>query len=88
MCLPLRVLNCAQPLIARLLASVAPEVQTTSRGSAPIKLATSTRASSTAASACQPNICERDAGLPKWPDGVKNSTIRSATAGSTGVVDA
>ena len=88
MCFPLRWLKCAQPLMAKLLASVAPDVQTISRGSAPIRLATSCLASSTAASACQPNMCERDAGLPKCPAGVINSIIFSATTGSTGVVEA
>ena len=44
----------AAPLIARLLDSVAPEVQTISRGSAPISEATCSRAISTASSAAQP----------------------------------
>jgi len=55
----------AAPLIARLLPSVAPEVQTISLGSALINAATCSRASSTASSAFQPNACERLAALPK-----------------------
>ena len=51
MCLPLRVLKCAAPLIARLLASVAPLVHTISRGSALIKAATCLRAVLTATAA-------------------------------------
>ena len=46
----------AIPLIARLSASVAPEVQTISLGSQLTKLATWDRASSTASSACHPNL--------------------------------
>src|SRR5574339_104381 len=45
--------------------SVAPDVQTSSRGSQLTSAATFARASSTAASASQPTLCERDAGLPK-----------------------
>ena len=52
------------PLIARLFASVAPEVKTTSRGSAPISAATCARARSTASAASQPNRCEPLAALP------------------------
>ena len=50
---PARRCGCAKraPLIARLLASVAPEVKTISRGSASISAATSARAASIAASA-------------------------------------
>ena len=51
--------------MARLLPSVAPEVQTISFGSALISAATCPRASSTASSAFQPNACERLAALPK-----------------------
>ncbi len=72
--------------MARLLDSVAPEVQTISRGSAPINSASKARPSSIASSACQPKLCEREAGLPKLPSWVKQSDIFSATRGSTGVV--
>jgi hypothetical protein len=51
-------------LIARLFDSVAPEVQMISRGSAPTMAATLARASSTAASAVQPYMWLREAGLP------------------------
>jgi hypothetical protein len=64
--------------------SVAPEVQMISFGSAPISAATCARASSTAASAFQPNACERLAALPK--NSVRYGIIFSATRGSTGVV--
>ena len=52
------------PLIARLLASVAPEVKTISFGCAPISAATRWRAASTAASASQPYTWVRECGLP------------------------
>jgi hypothetical protein len=61
--------RCAAPLIARLLDSVAPEVQMISLGSALTSFATSSRASSTAFSAVQPKGWLRDAGLP-------NSSVR------------
>ena len=83
-CLPRVLLNCAAPLMARLLPSVAPEVHTISFGSAPIRAATWPRASSTACSAAQPNECERLAGLPKCS--VRYGIIFCATRGSTGVV--
>ena len=51
-------------MIARLFASVAPEVKTISRGSAPIRCATCARARSTASAASQPKRCEPLAGLP------------------------
>ena len=38
--------------------------------------------------AFHPNRCEREAGFPNSPSGVKNSIILDATLGSTGVVDA
>ncbi|MCY1548090.1 hypothetical protein D9M68_841780 [compost metagenome] len=63
-CLPLPRWKCAVPLMARLLDSVAPEVQTISRGSALISEHTCSRASSTASSAAQPKAWERLAGLP------------------------
>ena len=64
--------------------SVAPEVQTISRGSAPISSATSWRAFSTASSASQPHAWLREAGLPKCSR--SQGTIASTTRGSTGVV--
>lgn len=57
------------PLIARLSDSVAPEVQTISRGSALMRSATWTRACSTASSASRPKLWNRDAGLPNTPSG-------------------
>ena len=51
--------------------SVAPLVETISRGSAFTSSATLRRASSTASSACQPKLCEREAGLPNRPSGVR-----------------
>ena len=53
----------ARPLIARLLASVAPEVKTISRGSAPSRAATCPRASSTASAARRPPACAELCGL-------------------------
>ena len=70
--------------MARLLPSVAPEVQTISFGSALSSAATCARASSTASSAFQPNACERLAALPKCS--VRKGIIFSATRRSTGVV--
>ena len=61
---PFRLRAGSTPLIARLLASVAPEVKTISLGSAPIKAATCSRARSTASAASQPNRCETLAALP------------------------
>ena len=69
-------------------ASVAPAVQTISLGSQLTKFATWDLASSTASSAFQPNLCDLEAGLPKFPSMVKWSDIFFATLGSTGVVDA
>ena len=74
----------ATPLIARLLASVEPLVQRISLGCAPISCATWLRASSTAASAVQPNAWLRLAALPKAS--VKNGSMRCTTRGSHGVV--
>ena len=51
------------PLIARLSDSVAPEVQTISRGSALMRSATWTRACSTASSASRPKLWNRDPGV-------------------------
>jgi hypothetical protein len=52
--------------MARLMLSVAPEVQTISRGSAPIREATRSWAISTASSAAQPKAWLREAGLPNY----------------------
>ena len=73
--------------MARLLDSVAPEVNTISLGSALTKSAIWLRETSTASSATHPNLCERDAGLPNTPSVVKQSAILAATRGSTGVVE-
>ena len=86
MCLPFLALKCAAPLIARLSDSVAPEVQTISRGSAPSTSATSFLAFSTRSSACQPNGWLREEGLPKTPWLVRHSAMLFATRSSTGVV--
>ncbi len=64
--------------------SVAPEVKTISRGSAPTSSAIWLRAISTASSACQPKACERAPGFPRFRR-VRNCIIFSAR-GSTGVV--
>jgi len=64
--------------------SVAPLVQTISRGSALISDATCARAFSTASSASQPHAWLRDAGLPKCSR--NQGTIASTTRGSHGVV--
>ena len=55
----------ATPLMARLFDSVAPEVKMISLPLAPIRAATWSRASSTAASAFQPNGWLRLAAFPK-----------------------
>ena len=54
----------AAPLIARLLLSVAPLVQTISLGPAPMRLAACSRASSTPFSAAQPKAWLRLAEFP------------------------
>ena len=54
MWLPLALLNLAEPLIAKLSDSVAPEVHTISLGSQLTRLATSDRACSVASSAFHP----------------------------------
>ena len=54
MCLPFEPYISATPFIARLIASVDPDVQTISLGDAPINDATCSRARSTAFSAVQP----------------------------------
>src|SRR5216683_3334671 len=76
----------ATPFSARLMASVPPEVNTTSLGSrAPISLAICSRALSTPPSASQPKGWLRLAGCPNFS--VKYGIIASSTRGSTGVVD-
>src|SRR5439155_5931707 len=76
----------ATPLRARLIASVPPDVKTSSFGSrAPISAASCSRARSTAASASQPNGWLRLAGCPYFS--VKYGSIASTTRGSAGVVD-
>src|ERR1700746_3093644 len=68
------------------MASVPPEVNTTSLGSrAPISLAICSRALSTPPSASQPKGWLRLAGWPNFS--VKYGIIASSTRGSTGVVD-
>jgi hypothetical protein len=67
-----------------LIASVAPDVQMISRGSAPTNAATCSRALSTPRSASHPNGWLREAGLPKFSRRYGN--IASTTRGSTGVV--
>jgi hypothetical protein len=64
--------------------SVAPLVQTISRGSALIRLATWPRDFSTAASASQPQAWLREAGLPKCSR--SQGIMASTTRGSHGVV--
>ena len=84
MCLPLSWYIWQAPLIARLLDSVAHEVQTISRGLAPISLATCSRAASTAASAFQPNAWLWLDGLPKSSQ--NHGSMASRARLSTGVV--
>jgi hypothetical protein len=71
------------PRIARLFASVPPEVNKISSASAPIAAATLARASSTAARARRPHACALD-GLPN--PSRNQGSIASSTSGSTGVV--
>ena len=74
------------PLMARLIASVPPEVKMISLASrAPIRVPICSRARSTAASASQPNGWFRLAGWPNFS--VKYGSIASTTRGSAGVVD-
>ena len=75
----------AAPLSARLLASVPPDVMTTSRGSAPSRSATRSWASSSAARAVRPNEC---AELAFPNDSVRNGSIASRTSRRRGVVAA
>ena len=72
-------------MIARLLDSVAPLVQTISFSLlAPTSFATCSRAYSTASSDAQPKLWLRLAALPNFC--VKKGSIASTTRGSTGVV--
>jgi hypothetical protein len=64
--------------------SVAPEVKTISRGSAPMRLATSARAASTASAASRPKPWLAEWGLPNLS--VNHGSIASTTRGSVGVV--
>ena len=64
-------------------ASVPPEVKTISSASAPSRLATWPRASSTASCAARPKACVLD-GLPKCS--ARNGSIASFTLGAIGVV--
>ena len=75
----------ATPLIAALMPSVPPEVNTTSDGVAPRLRATESRASSTALRAARPGSCMLD-GLPATSD--QNGAIAATTSGWTGVVAA
>ena len=70
--------------MAMLLLSVAPEVNTISRGSAPTSAATCPRAVSTAASAARPIACSAECGLAKFS--VNHGSITASTRGSHGVV--
>ncbi len=74
----------AAPLMAMLLLSVAPEVSTISRGSAPISDATCPRAAATASSASRPMACSALCGLPKRS--VNQGIMAATTRGSHGVV--
>ncbi|MDT4874647.1 hypothetical protein FQZ97_1099590 [compost metagenome] len=78
----------ATPLRARLLDSVAPEVQTICSGVAPTSSATWRRACSTVCRACWPKAWELEAGLPKLPSKPRHSTMILMTRSSTGVVAA
>src|SRR5438552_7624276 len=86
MWLPFSLYISATPLRARLIASVPPEVKTSSFGSrAPISVAILPRAASTAPSASHQNGWLRLAGCPNFS--VKYGSIASTTRGSHGVVD-
>ena len=74
----------AAPLMAMLLASVAPEVKMISLTSAPISAATWARASSTAASAFRPMTCSALCGLPYSSE--KYGSMAWTTRGSQRVV--
>ena len=83
-CRPRATQASATPLMARLLASVAPLVKMISRGWAPRTAATCSRASFTASSAAQPYWCVRLPALPKCS--VRYGSIAATTRGSQGVV--
>ena len=74
----------AMPLMAMLLLSVAPEVKMISRGLAPIREATCSRARSTPASASQPYVWVREWAFPYCS--VRKGIMASRTRGSMGVV--
>ena len=74
----------AAPLMAMLFASVAPEVKTISRASAPTSAATSARAASTASSAARPIACSTLCGLAKFSS--HQGRMAASTRGSSGVV--
>ncbi len=66
-CRPLRARARMTPNKARLLASVAPEVQTIAPGSMSSRAATCVRAVSTARAAARPKTWVLEEGLPKIP---------------------
>ena len=78
----------AAPMTARLSASVAPDVKTSSSGRAPSSVASSARAASTAAAARRPGSCISEAALPYTPSRPRQCAMAAATASSTGVVAA
>jgi hypothetical protein len=71
------------PRIARLFASVAPLVNTISRGAAPTRAATSARARSTAVRIAAPSRCALD-GLPTPPSSA--ATIAARASGRSGAL--
>ena len=73
------------PLIARLFASVPPEVKITSLWRIPKTAATRARASASACAALSPTVWWLD-GLPYTP--ARYGSIASSTSGRTGVVAA
>ncbi len=82
-CEPRRRRRRAAPLMAKLLASVPPEVKKISCSFTPQAWATTRRASFFACSALKPRRCSEE-GLPKLS--VSTSCMAAATSGSTGVV--
>ena len=71
----------ATPLMARLLASVAPEVKITPEAAPPKRRATLTRAASSETRASAPSECGAD-GLPMPAS--RNGRMTASTRGSTG----
>jgi hypothetical protein len=67
-------------LIARLSASVPPEVKITSAGLAPTSVAMSSRESSTTRRAARPEACSDD-GLPVTPSWAVTASIAATTVG-------